>query len=133
VAKGKAYAEETRAQVMAALLSGQGVEHVAAEYKIPAATVYRWQQQVRTGSQLLASEKRDELGDLIATYLKRSLLTVHVQAEHFADKAWLNKQPAGEAAVLHGVMVDKLVRFLEAAERIEHEQPDVSPDVSDVH
>jgi transposase-like protein len=123
MARGKRHDDQTRAAVMAALLAGQGAEEVAETYNLPASTVYQWQQQARMGYELVRSEKSGSgIGDLIAAYLTQALTTVHVQAEHFSDKAWLGKQNAADAAVLHGVIMDKLVRLLEAAERADQSE-----------
>jgi transposase-like protein len=94
---------------MAALLAGQGVGAVAAEYRLPTSTVSRWRAEARREAGL-----SDDVGELLLGYLRENLCTLQAQAVAFRDAAWLKAQPAGELAVLHGVMTDKAVRLLEA-------------------
>ncbi len=94
---------------MAALLAGQGVSAVAREYAIPESTVSRWRANARRDAGL-----SDNIGELLLGYVRENLTTLQVQAVAFRDDAWLKEQPAGELAILHGVMTDKCVRLLEA-------------------
>lgn len=109
------YDDHTKAAVMAALLAGQSISQVAEQYQIPRGTVAVWSAQTDR-SQPVANTKKAELGDLIVEYLREALTTFAEQQRHFRDKAWLNKQPADQLAVLHGVAVDKAVRLLAALE-----------------
>lgn len=110
---------------MAALLTGQSSDAVAASYNLPIQTVLDWQRQARLANEVVQSEKKGEsnIAGLIDRYLVRNLETISVQAEHFADRSWLAEQPAAEAAVLHGVLVDKAVRILEALEGAGEPEP----------
>lgn len=111
----KEYSNETKAAVMAALLTGQSISEIAAEYKIPAGTVKSWKSRQGGDSvAVVATEKKAEIGDLLFDYLRTMLRTLKVQAEHFGDKTWLAKQSAADLAILHGVSIDKAVRLLEA-------------------
>ena len=113
----RGHSSETKAQVLAALLEGQSVSHVAAQYNIPEGTVKSWKsRQKNEPVASVATEKKEEIGDLLIDYLRTSLQTLKVQAEHFGDKQWLNKQDASSLAVLHGVSMDKAIRLLEALE-----------------
>lgn len=105
------YSDEMKAAVLAALMAGQSVSEVAREYHLPKGTVSAWKKRMTVAEN--ATQKK-EIGELLVEYLKRNLITLKVQAEVFADKAWLKKQPAGELAVLHGVLTDKAVRLLDA-------------------
>ncbi len=104
------YSEETKAAVMAALLSGQSVGQVAREYHIPKGTVSGWKKVAIPND---ATQKKD-IGVLLLAYLETNLETLRAQAEHFRDFKWLTKQNAADLAVLHGVMTDKAIRLLEA-------------------
>lgn len=111
----KEYAPETKAAVMAALLEGQAVSHVAEKYNIPAATVSGWKSKAKESLGAdLPNEKREAIGELLLEYLRENLETLREQARHFRDPAWLKEQGAAESATLHGVMTDKAVRLLEA-------------------
>jgi transposase-like protein len=107
----KVYDLETRAAVMAALLTGQGVAEVAREYRLPKSTVSRWKAAAREGAGL-----SDDIGELLLGYMRENITTLTVQARHFRDPEWLHRWPAEQLAVLHGVLTDKAVRLLEAME-----------------
>lgn len=113
------YDEQTKAAVMAALLAGQSISAVAKEYSIPKGTVSGWKNQATNGVAGLSTQKKEETGDLLWDYLRTSLKTLKIQAEHFGDKKWLSKQSAADLAVLHGVTVDKAIRLLEAVSSAE--------------
>lgn len=118
------YSPETKAAVMAALLAGQSVATVAAEYSIPEGTVKSWKNRQKGDPVAkVATQKKEEVGDLIVEYLRTMLRTLITQAEHFGDKQWLTAQGADQLAVLHGVAMDKTVRILEALEN-KPESPD---------
>jgi len=104
------YSKETRATVIAALLSGQSICSVAKEYDIPKGTVSYWK---TNGGPKDPTQKKD-IGVLLVKYLETNLEALQAQAEAFKDPAWLKKQTASDVAVLHGVMTDKAVRLLEA-------------------
>jgi len=107
------YSDETKAQVMAALLAGQSINEVATRYKIPAGTVKSWRRNSRE-FRPVDTQKGAEIGDLLLEYLRENLITLRAQVEHFRDPKWLSKQDASELAVLHGVVTDKAIRLLEA-------------------
>ena len=110
-----AHSSEMRAQVIAALMQGQGVRDVARQFGISCGTVSGWRKDAGlNGDTPIKSEKRAEIDELLVTYLTQSLTTLRVQAEQLRDKKWLAKQPAESVAVLHGVMFDKVIRLLEA-------------------
>jgi hypothetical protein len=104
------YNDETKAAVMASLLSGQSVGQVAREYNIPKGTVSGWKKGAVPNN---ATQKKD-IGLLLLAYLETNLNTLRMQAIHFSDEKWLFKQNAADLAVLHGVMTDKAIRLLEA-------------------
>ena len=106
------YSDETKAQVMAALLAGQSVNEVAARYRIPTGTVKSWRRNSRE-FRPVDPQKGAEIGDLLLDYLRENLKTLRVQVEHFRDTKWLSSQDASELAVLHGVVTDKAIRLLE--------------------
>ena len=110
------YSEETKAAVIAALLTGQAVASVAKEYKIPAGTVKSWKSRQLNGESVatVATEKRQEVGELLLQYLRENLETLRIQVVAFRDREWLAQQGASESAILHGVLTDKAVRLLEA-------------------
>jgi hypothetical protein len=124
--RGKAHSNEVKAQVMASLLAGQGIAETAEQYQLPEHTIRNW---ARRNPELkeLATKKRVELDDLITEYVREAFTTLSVQARHFRDRAWLQKQPAAEIAVLHGVITDKAIRILSAAQPTEPPSDDGGP------
>lgn len=114
------YPAEVKAAVIAALLAGATAHSISKERGIPYTTIKSWNFELR---QLLmdkaARHKRFQeidVGEKLAGYLDASLDALRVQVEFTKDIEWLKKQDASSFAVLHGVMVDKIIRLLEAAE-----------------
>lgn len=94
---------------MAALLAGQSVAEVAREYRVPESTVSRWKKASCAEAGL-----SDDVGELLLGYLRETLTTLRVQTVAFRDESWLHSQNALEAAILHGVTFDKVIRLLES-------------------
>jgi len=70
MARGKAHSPEVKAQVMAALLSGQGVNEVARQYNLDTGTVSRWKKQIpQEQLQQVAAEKSVQLEEMVFGYL----------------------------------------------------------------
>lgn len=109
----RSYSEETKAAVMAALLEGQSLNYVAKEYNIPKSTVANWSAELNREG-VVPNQKKEEIGNLLVSYIALSLKTLQRQVKKFADEKWLEKQSASEVAVLHGVIADKTIRLLEA-------------------
>jgi len=109
------YSDQIKAQALAALLAGQAPAHVAATFGIPVGTLKSWKSRQKNGDAVatVATEKRERIGELLLEYLVETIETLKAQQQVFRDKDWLLKQSASEAAVLHGVSVDKAVRLLE--------------------
>lgn len=109
----RTYSPETKAAVMAALLDGQSVNKVSADYNIPRGTVAGWSASLERG-QTVSNEKKAEIGKLLEQYLIANIEALSAQAKVFATPEWIALQNASEAAVLHGVMMDKAIRLIEA-------------------
>jgi transposase-like protein len=107
------YSDETKAQVMAALLTGQSIGSVARQYSIPKGTISNWRNREALGVSKNGTQKAS-LDEALSAYVHASLITLTKQVELFRDESWLKKQPASEVAVLHGVLADKAIRLLEA-------------------
>lgn len=126
------YSEEQKAAVMAALLMGQSISTVAKEYKIPEGTVKRWSASAKERLEPVRSAKNERIGDLIIEYVSAALLTLTRHMDYAADEAYVKKQPAGEFAVLHGVIADKTIRILEAiAPEPSADATELEPDPAD--
>jgi transposase-like protein len=116
--RGKAHSDDVKAKVIAALLLGAGVMEVARELRLPESSVRNYK-RVIPGDKLaeLNAKKGERLDDLVFDYMQSNLVALQRQAEVASDVNYIQKQPAGELATLHGVMADKIVRLLEAASR----------------
>lgn len=114
----RSYDDETKAAVLAALLKGQAVSYVARQYDIPRSTISTWKRrELGSISETVPSQKKEELGDLILDLLRAELEALKAMSLSFKDRTWLEKQSASEAAVLYGVIQDKVFRKLEALTR----------------
>lgn len=109
------HSEETKAAVLAALLAGQSVSAVAREFKLPRSTIIGWR-NVSGVKPTAPDSKKEELGELIAEYLRENLTTLREQQKFFRSFDWLRSQGAESLAVLHGVSADKAIRILGALE-----------------
>ncbi|MFI5270031.1 MAG: helix-turn-helix domain-containing protein [Chloroflexota bacterium] len=129
------HSAQTRAAVLAALLVGQSVAYVAAEFQVSRYTVMRWRDAAGLADgTVLQHEKKGRIVELVIGYLREILLTLTAQQQHFRDPTWLARQSAADLAVLHGVSADKAFRLLGA---LEFDQPgtdtqtDSAPDSTD--
>lgn len=125
--RGKKHSDEVRAQVMAALLAGQGVSEVATQYEIPDSTVSDLRKALEAEFGELRTKKGKEIEELLFGYLKSNLVALDAQAKVVSEREYIIKQPADSLAVLHGVMADKSIRLLEAIERARSVQPKELP------
>ena len=76
---------------------------------MPTSTVSRWKVEARAEAGC-----SEDVGALLLGYLRENLQTLQAQAVAFRDVEWLREQRAADAGVLHGIMLDKAVRLLEA-------------------
>lgn len=121
--RGVPHSDETRAAALAALLAGQSVNEVARQYRLSNATVIAWREAAGLHSTPVEPQKREDISELVATFLRETLTTVSVLAVQFRDPTWLKQQNAADAAVLFGVISDKGFRLLEAIDSIPSEGP----------
>jgi hypothetical protein len=117
----------TKAMVLAELATGDSISAVAKRHNINKGTVSRWNREVPTlvptapvavVAQPDATQKRRrEIGEQLYDYMQTSVETLTAQLRLFGTVDWLQKQPAGELATLHGVVADKTARLLAAYQR----------------
>ena len=114
MAKGRRYSDAVRAEVQAAILTGQSVTEVAQTFALPKSTVSRIRRELSEQDlEQLANEKKLFIGHLILASLEEQLKTLAAQAVHFRNPDWLGQQKADDLAILHGVLHDKTLRILE--------------------
>ncbi len=110
--RGKPHGDEVKAQVMAALLAGQGVNEVAEAFDVPKQTVSEWAQSEQFGQ--VRTKKGERIANLTFGYLEAILDGLTKQVQIVSTPEYINKQSAADVAVLHGVMADKGFRLLSA-------------------
>ena len=119
MARGRRYPIQTRAAVVASLLSGQSPEEVSELHKVPVGTVRDWWRQAGLSDESPSSAdiepvKKREIGALVADYLQETMTTLVVQVRHCRNPEWLARQDAHQLGTLHGILSDKSVRLLAA-------------------
>ena len=108
------YSDEEKAAALADVpIFGPGA--VAAKYDVPLGTLKTWQREYEIVHD--PSVKRGRIEMLAITYLEANLQALTAQAYIASQPEYLDRQPAGELAILHGVMADKSLRLLEALTR----------------
>ncbi len=116
--RGKRIPDTTTAHVKALLMLGEGVCEVSRQLKVPHSTVSDVKatlspddlDRVRRG-------KGEQLENLLVDYLEASLKTLREQVLIAGERKYIQKQPAGELAVLHSAISEKTIRLLEAIHR----------------
>lgn len=112
--------DDVRAAVLADLLI-LNPSAVAAKHGLKRATVYKIRERNDAIIKPQAAElstvvelKKQRVAALAMEYLDANLNALTAQAYVAADPNYINRQPAGELAILHGVLADKSIRLLEA-------------------
>ncbi len=115
--QGKPISDEKKAVVLAALLTGQGVNEVAAAYKVPASSVSRLKKAIpQEKLAQVGIQKGENIASMISANLEGSFTAIKNILKVTENAEWLNKQPASELATFLGVTSDKVFRVLEAIE-----------------
>jgi transposase-like protein len=108
------HSDQTKAQAVAAVKSGEAVNDVARRFDVPKQTVSRWAKEAGIDVGQIGTEKKKNLAELIADTLTENLLALQSIAIHGRDKAWQERQNASDLGVFYGVVADKTIRILEA-------------------
>lgn len=87
---------------------------VAAKYGVNPATVRKWKSREMRHLVTSVTEKSERLQTLFYEYLEANLNAQIAQAYVAAEPSYIERQPAGELATLHGVLNDKLIRAVDA-------------------
>lgn len=116
MARGIPHPDDLKAQVIAALQLGTGVTKVARDFNIHRANVDRWRVEAGIDAPTVSAEAGVNIGALVELYVQHGLECLIAQVQQFQNQDWLDKQPAGELAVLHGVIADKMLRIIAALE-----------------
>lgn len=110
-------ADEVKAAALADLVL-MSPAAVAAKYQLNPKTVSVWKVRELPATLEMATEvvvqKKHVIAALALSYLEASLNAQIAQAYVASNPNYINRQPAGELAILHGVLADKSLRLLEA-------------------
>jgi transposase-like protein len=120
--KGQKHSDATRAAVISALLQGQGVNEVAREYNLDSGLVSRWKKAIPEQElQQVTAQKKENIAELVENHLRASLIACANIANVAKNNDWVSKQSGDSLAVFYGVMSDKSLRLLEAAQNAARE------------
>lgn len=137
------YSDETRAAVLAAIASGDSIRHASEEFGVPTSTISEWKKKHKARRKSVRKNRPKKnkaepagspagtepatLDELLVELVREKLITLREQLQVFRDPEYLKKQPAGEAAILYGVIADKAIRILEAYDGGPPDPPDDRP------
>lgn len=93
---------------------------VAAKYGLNPATVRKWKSREMRHLVTSVTQKSERLQVLFYEYLEANLNAQIAQAYVAAEPTYIERQPAGELATLHGVLNDKLIRAVDALRPASH-------------
>ena len=117
MAQGKATDRDKVAKVLADLYLGADTQvAIAKKHDVGSSTVTEIKRRHFLDFERLKNRvpRFADIDHLAAGLLEQSLVTLTIQLEHFGNTEWLETQPAGELANLHGVINDKTIRLLAA-------------------
>ena len=120
MAQGRAHGNQVAARVIADLIiARESQRDIAEQQGISEASVSTIKARYLLDFERLknTAPDADSVLPLVTNLLTQSLVTLTVQLEQFGDKDWLATQSAGDLAILHGVIADKTLRLLAAAQR----------------
>ena len=110
---------EPRRQLAAALFSGMSPLDCSMQFGVSVRYAKRILKELvpEMEAKYRAPGTYGEVPDLIDTYVKGTLESLVAQTKLFSDPDWLRKQAASDLALLHGVLADRAIYLLGAAER----------------
>lgn len=112
--RGVAHEDRVRAAALADVLVGMSLTAAAAKHQVSKATLIKWRNDAGLHGGVEPQKTRDELGELLAGYIRANIAALTAHAEFAKKEDWLIKQSAADLAVFDGVLFDKLARLLEA-------------------
>jgi len=107
------------ATAIAMLCAGESVQAVSDKLSIPHPTISDWKAKlIPKGEYSLqhVQPKKEVIESLLGEYLEEILRMALIQVKLFQDETWIRSQNAADISTLHGTVVDKGFRILEAAE-----------------
>lgn len=115
MARGQAHSDETRAAVIAALLTGEGVNEVSRRMQLDKSIVSRIKSTMGDEKlQQVATEKATRMESLLVDYLQSNVAALKAICDVTKDASYLKRQPASEIAALHAELATRAFRLLEA-------------------
>lgn len=126
MAHGVAHDPETRAKVVAEIISGCSPTDVALRYGIPKQTVHEWGRKARTAFVQTVrpyERTREEIANLVYDTLVETLGTYRAQLRIAADPEWIKTQTSGDLTNLAGMLLDRALRLLAGFRVSDSEDP----------
>jgi len=123
--RGKPLSDETRAAVVAALLTGQAVNVIAREHGLNASTVSTIKKSLpQKQFELVRTESRSRLDDLLIDALATNLSAQAFLLDAVCDRNYVSKQSAEHISTLYGTIADKALRIIEITNAAAHQDRD---------
>jgi transposase-like protein len=115
MARGSPHSDETRAAVIAALLTGEGVSDISRRMQLPKQTVSRIRTELAP-EQLgqVGTEKATKMETLIESYLASNVAALKAICDVTKDASYLKRQSADALATLHAELATRAFRLFEA-------------------
>ena len=111
------HSSETKARALAALLMGERPAVISRNLGVPEGTVRSWKCRLKKQPDATLKKRGSiAFGELLMEHLETSLHSLIAQSKQMADPEWIHRQPAGELAVLFGILFDRTMRVFELAE-----------------
>ena len=110
--------DETKAEIIAALLTGQSVSSVARAHHLSRQTIMKYRDAFGVRTTPVVQQVQADIGQLVLEHVRTSLLALAAQATVAADPTWIRGQSASQLADLFGVMSDKTHRILAALQSV---------------
>jgi hypothetical protein len=103
---------------MGALLAGQGVNETARQYNLSSATVCNLRKRL-TNEQIaqIGNPESKTIDELIVDSMSRGFRALANIADVAGDPLYARQQTASDLGALYGIIADKQIRILDAAER----------------
>ena len=112
--RGKRISDEIRANIIASLLQGQGVNEVADEYEIPKQTVSNIKKAIKVDLGQVGTKKNKDISELVYEYLDEGFKTAIAGLQEVRKPEYIQKQDIASYATHFGILSDKLFRILSA-------------------
>lgn len=110
---GADWDQSTKANAVAAMISGHSYGEVTKQTGVPKTTLIRWLGEIGPEAFVKARNGQKTLEELIEELARENMLTLINHTKQARDPEWFKRQNAADLAVMDGVMTDKTVRIVQ--------------------